>query len=69
MGKKWKEVSAGTIKAAEQRFWEALGENAGLVANKINTHPNYLARLVYKAVDEAQIPKKNPYPFTGDGTS
>jgi len=69
MGKKWKEVSAGTLKAAEQRFWSALGSNAGLVADKINANPNYLKRLVYKAVDEALDYKPDPHPFTGDGTS
>jgi len=39
------EVSSGTIKAAEQRIWVALGGNAEKVATRINTDPEFVANI------------------------
>lgn len=55
MGKKWTDVPAGIINGATQRFWLALDEDAGTVANRINTDPDYLAHLVSFAVSSELI--------------
>ncbi len=43
--KTWTEVPAGTLNAATQRFWVALGNNAETVANQINTKPGFVDKL------------------------
>ena len=42
---KWTDIPAGTIKAAEQRFWVAIGDKAEEVAVRINTDPAFVANI------------------------
>ncbi|MCR4284061.1 MAG: hypothetical protein NUV64_01955 [Parcubacteria group bacterium] len=41
----WKRIPAGTLNAASQRFWGALGDDAGDVARLINLDETYLTLL------------------------
>jgi hypothetical protein len=50
----WQDMSAGTKEAAEQNLWVALGRDAGGVALRINSDPEYLKQLAKFAA--------NPWP-------
>ena len=43
--KKWTEVSAGDINAANQRLWAEIGDNAEDTARRINTDPVFVAKV------------------------
>ena len=42
---KWTDTPTGVIRAAENRLWTALGDDASHVAERINTSPEILARI------------------------
>ena len=48
---KWTDIPHGTITAAEQRLWVAIGDNADVVATRINTDPGFVTRLAGFAVN------------------
>jgi len=48
---KWSETHAGVINAASQRFWVAVGDKADTVAIRMNTDPDFVARLAALAVN------------------
>ena len=50
MSRNWREVPAGVINGAQQRFWHELGVHAGVIAARINIDPAYLNDLVAYAV-------------------
>jgi len=55
------EVPSGTIKAAEQRIWVALGDSAKKVATRINTDPAFvanIARIMVNAPGERSTSQK-----------
>ena len=41
----WTDVSAGTINAATQRFWVALGDEADLVANRMKNDSDFVSQV------------------------
>ena len=43
---KWSEVQSGIINGATSRLWHALGDDASLVAQRINTDPEFVRRVV-----------------------
>jgi hypothetical protein len=47
---KWTETGAGTIHAAEQRFWVACGENADVVAGRMTNGPEFLDSMAQFAI-------------------
>lgn len=47
---KWSQVPAGDVKAAEQRFMLALGDNADAVTTRINTDPTFVENLARFAI-------------------
>lgn len=47
---KWTDIPHGTITAAEQRLWVALGDDAGIVAIRINSDQNFVTQLAKFAV-------------------
>ncbi len=47
---KWTETGAGTIHAAEQRFWVACGENADVVAERMTNGPAFLDNMAQFAI-------------------
>ena len=47
----WTEVPAGIIDGANKRFWPAIGDQADVVAKRINTDAAYLARVAQFAID------------------
>jgi hypothetical protein len=62
MGKDWTRLNAGTIKAAEQRVWFALGSEAGTVAERICSDLVYANDLAYRATQLASVPRTNETP-------
>lgn len=66
--KKWTDIQAGTINAAEQRLWVALGENAGDVATRMNNDPAFVtnvARFMVNGGYEATTSQKNAKKIMG----
>jgi hypothetical protein len=53
---KWTEIPAGTVKAAEQRLWVAIGDNAEEVATRINTDPAFVANIARLMVNGGYEP-------------
>ena len=47
---KWTETGAGTIHAAEQRFWVAVGDNADVVAERMTNGAGFLDSMAQFAV-------------------
>ena len=47
----WTEVPAGIIDGATKRFWPAIGDQADVVAKRINNDPAYLGRVAQFAID------------------
>ncbi len=52
----WTAIPAGTINAAEQRLWVALGENADMVAAHINANPEFAQNLARFAINSVYKP-------------
>ena len=46
----WTNVPSGILNGANQRFWLALGDQAGNVANRLNTDVDFTNRLAHFAV-------------------
>ncbi len=56
---KWTDIPSGSLRAAEQRLWLALGENADTVIDRINTEPafaTYIASMMVKKDDLMNLP-------------